>query len=74
MAVKNFTIVHALQDACKNKDIYKFLNAAMIYYCTFSEKANEELINLLDDETSDEEKEKIMYAEAVRIQNKLTMK
>lgn len=74
MAVKNLNIVLKLQDACKEKNVYKFLNAALLYYCENGQTPTSSIPKLLDDDTSEDEKQKIMYAETIRIQNELIIK
>ena len=74
MAVKNLNIVTKLQDACREKNVYKFLNAALLYYNATGQKPTSSIPKLLDDDISDVEKQKIMYAEAIRIQNELVIK
>ena len=74
MAVKNLNIVLKLQDACKEKNVYKFLNAALLYYRENGQTPTSSIPKLLDDDTSEDEKQKIMYAETIRIQNELIIK
>ena len=74
MAVKNLNIVTKLQDACKEKNVYKFLNAALVYYCENEQTVPKSVSIILDEDTSEDEKQKIMYAETIRIQNELIIK
>lgn len=74
MAVKNLNIVTRLQDACKEKNVCKFLNVALMYYCETGQTVPEPVSIILDDSTNEDEKQKIMYAETIRIQNELVIK
>lgn len=74
MAVKNLNIVAKLQDACKEKNVYKFLNAVLVYYCENEQIVPKPVSIILDEDTSEDEKQKIMYAETIRIQNELIIK
>lgn len=74
MAVKNLNTVLKLQDACKEKNVYKFLNAALVYYSENRQTVPKSVSKILDDDTSEDEKQKIMYAETIRIQNESVIK
>lgn len=74
MAVKNLNIVAKLQDACKEKNVYKFLNTVLVYYCENKQTVPKPVSKILDEDTSEDEKQKIMYTETIRIQNELIIK
>lgn len=74
MSVKNLNIIKKLQDACRKKDVYEFLNTALFYYNENGLDIPENVSSLALDDLSEDEKIKIMYAETIRIQNESVIK
>lgn len=74
MSVKNLNIIKKLQDACRKKDVYEFLNTALFYYNENGLDIPENVSSLALDDLGEDEKIKNMYAETIKIQNKLIVK
>lgn len=74
MKLKNNQILHALQDAAKLKNYEIFLNKAIEWYTMCGRIPTGNLDNLVAHDIDAEEKNKLMYAELIRIQNSMNVR
>lgn len=69
--MKYQSIIMEMQDGMRKKDVFKFLHGVLTYLNVTGETPSEQLIELLDNEKSEEDKYKIMLEEFTKVHNEI---
>ncbi len=71
MSNDNRGLMHRIRTAAENLDVFSFINAATLYYSQSGRTCPDEMLQLLVNEKSNEEKKMIMTKIAAEIHNEM---